>query len=239
MLLHKILILPDERLRDIIYTAYCRDDPELISRGGSPVRSEISEEALRLPPFKRGMGRTVAVFQLSGEICGHIVAVNPFSGRDLPRRMADAAAVFYDIRSLLQGIKSEFVPLRDILSQPDGDPIHLELASRGDRPDRNRDIVLRIDMHKLCHISPPLPKFQKLSPPGSEDMIDLSYPPLGGGKEMPRSVCHRRIPPPGKKIPPRKAPGRSAYQSRGPSSLRPHPLRQGQRPPSRRPSGSA
>ena len=167
--LHKILILPDERLRDIIYAAYCRDDPELISRGSSPVRSEISEKALRLPPFKRGMGRTVAVFQLSGEICGHIVAVNPFSGRDLPRRMADAAAVFYNIRSLLQGIKSEFVPLRDILSQPDGDPIHLELASRGDRPDRNCDIVLRIDMHKLCHISPPLPKALPL--PGSGNMI--------------------------------------------------------------------
>ena len=95
--LHKVLIIADHFLCDIIDTAYGRDDPDLIADRRAAVFSAEAHKGLRLNFFREVEGRSIGILHLSFQICLHIVGVHPCTGLCICCRVTDGKAVFDDI----------------------------------------------------------------------------------------------------------------------------------------------
>ena len=94
---HKILIVANHFLCDIIDTAYGRDDPDLIADRRAAVFSTEAHKGLRLNFFREVEGRSIGILHLSFQICLHVVGVHPCTGLCICCRVTDGKAVFDDI----------------------------------------------------------------------------------------------------------------------------------------------
>ena len=149
----KILIVPRQRLGDIVDTADSRDDPELIADGRTAVRPAEAHKALRRNGGQWVQVGGVGVFNLARKVGFEVVGVHPAAGGDVGRRVADREAVFDDVLAGADRRDGHLVTLGDILGCCDGLPAVGQFHRRAPRKgaQRHDDIVGRVDVDGERH----------------------------------------------------------------------------------------
>ena len=97
---YEILIVVNHLLCNVIDTADCRDDPDLIPDRRTAILSFEAHKGLRLHFFREVEGRSIGILHLSFQICLHVVGVHPCTGLCVCCRVTDGKAVFDDILTI-------------------------------------------------------------------------------------------------------------------------------------------
>ena len=101
--------------RHVIHTAYCRDDPDLISHSHCAVGTHKALEGSVRCPFVRRFHRFIGIVKQLSQRRTQVVGVNPVSCLDILLGTSDAIAIFYHIFSLFNIPDRHFVSGWDVL----------------------------------------------------------------------------------------------------------------------------
>ncbi len=148
---HKVLVLAHQPLRNRVDTADRRDHPQLVADCRAPVGAAVALELGGLERLERLEIRDVPIVAFLGKIGLYIVDVYPLTRLDAAAGVPDRVAVFDDLPALGDLPQRDLVPALDIVSRHDGHAVRRHRFATPDIGERNRDVVVRMDMDQLHH----------------------------------------------------------------------------------------
>lgn len=135
---------------DFVDTADRGDDPQLITRRGTTVGAAEAHKGLRLNGTHDRMRGVVGVLDLARKVGLHIVRVEPLTGLDIARHMADRKAVLDDVLPCGNRAHRHLMTLRNILHGHDlAHPGNRDGSALGKRRQRNDHVIGRIDLDSI------------------------------------------------------------------------------------------
>ena len=148
--LDQILGLLAHGTRDFVDAADRGDDPQLVARGGATVGAAESHKGLGLNRLNDRMRRVVRVLDLARKVGLDVMRMQPLTGLDVARHMADRKTVLDDVLPRGNGAHGHLVALRNILRGHDlAHPGNRDDGALGKRRQRNDHVIGRIDLDSV------------------------------------------------------------------------------------------
>ena len=148
--LDQILSLLAHSTRNLVDAADRGDDPQLVARRGTTVGAAEAHKGFRLNGIHNRMRGVVGVLDLARKVGLHIVRVEPLTGLDIARHMADRKAVLDDVLPRGNRAHGHLMTLRNILRGHDlAHPGNRDGGALGKRRQRDDHVVGRIDLDSV------------------------------------------------------------------------------------------
>ena len=146
---HQILVLRHQCLGDVVDAADGGNDPDLVADTHLAIMAMESHEGSGGSLFRKSQFRVIGIFQLSFEICFHIVGMYPVTGGNGRCCMADREAILHNVFSVLNRSQRHLVTLGNLYSSCNA----FKYCSSGNGSQGHSHIVIRVDMDKIRHDS--------------------------------------------------------------------------------------
>ena len=148
--LDKVLSVLAHGAGDLVHTADRGDNPQLVARGSAAVGAAEAHKGLGLNRLDNRVRRVVGVLDLARKVGLHVVRMQPLTGLDVLRHVADGKTVLDDVLTSRNSAHGHLVALRDILHGNDlahaGDG---DGRALGERRQRDDDVIGRIDLDSV------------------------------------------------------------------------------------------
>lgn len=146
----QILSLLAHGTGDLVDATDRGDDPQLVARRGATVGAAEPHKGLGLDRLNDRMRRVVRVLDLARKVGLDVMRMQPLTGLDVARHMADRKTVLDDVLPRGNGAHGHLVALRNILHGHDlAHPGNRDGGALGKRRQRDDHVIGRIDLDSV------------------------------------------------------------------------------------------